>query len=200
MAPTSRTGNSNSSGFSLPKASAADLRGRQSVRATFRLSAEAIEALSIAAVHLGIKQKSLFDHLIEDIQALDAVAEELEAFRIETRRRVQKTYVLSRRTLQTLEQACRQFDTPRDMLVECSIQRLLPIIAREKRKHELRKKLTTDLQNLAREGRRILTIARDNLGPGDPFCERMQAVQTHLENARRDIDAFIEKGKMIENF
>lgn len=200
MTPNNRASDSNTSPFRLPKASAADLRGRQSVRATFRLSAESIEALSIAAVHLGIKQKSLFDHLIEDIQALDAVAEELEVFRIEARRRVQKTYVLSRRTLKTLEQACRQFDTPRDMLVECSIQRLLPIIAREKRKHELRKKLFTDLRHLAAEGRRILHTARDGLGPGDPFCDRMQGVQNILENAQRDIDAFIEKGKMIENF
>jgi len=200
MTSTTRTDSSSRSQFTLSKASAADLRGRQSVRATFRLSAEAIEALSIAAVHLGIKQKSLFDHLIEDIQALDAVAEELEVFRIEARRRVQKTYVLSRRTLQTLERACRQFDTPRDMLVECSIQRLLPIIAREKRKHELRKKLFADLQQLAAQGRRVLNTAREGLGPGDPFCDRMQGVQNLLENAQRDIDAFIEKGKMIENF
>jgi hypothetical protein len=200
MAPNSQNRNAVPSPFRLPKASATDLRGRQSVRATFRLSAEAIEALSIAAVHLGIKQKSLFDHLIEDIQALNAVAEELEDFRIEARRRVQKTYVLSRRTLQTLEQACQQFDTPRDMLVECSIQRLLPIIAREKRKHELRKTLLTELQQLAFQGQRILETARDGLGPGDPFCDRMQGVQNILDNARRDIELFIEKGKMIENF
>ncbi|MGB5985176.1 MAG: hypothetical protein WBG37_07710 [Desulfobacterales bacterium] len=200
MTADNRDGRSDASTFRLPGASAADLRGRQSVRATFRLSAEAIETLSIAAVHLGIKQKSLFDHLIEDIQALDAVAKELETFRIEAHRRVQKTYVLSRRTLQTLEQACRQFDTPRDMLVECSIQRLLPIIAREKRKHELRKKLFADLRHLTREGRRILTSARESLGPGDPFCDRMEGVQALLENAQRDMDAYIQKGKMIENF
>lgn len=184
----------------LPKTSATDLRGRQSVRATFRLSPEAIDALSIAAVHLGIKQKSLFDHLIEDIQALDAVAEKLDTFRIETRRRVQKTYVLSRRTLQTLEQACHHFDTPRDMLVECSIQRLLPIIAREKRKHELRKKLFADMQRLTAESQRILKTARDGLGDGDPLCDKMQSIQNLLENAQRDIGAYIQKGKMIENF
>ena len=46
---------------SLPQPSPDDLRGRQSVRATFRLSAKAIDAMSIVSVHLGIKQKSLFD-------------------------------------------------------------------------------------------------------------------------------------------
>ena len=50
----------------IPLPSPEDLRGRQSVRATFKLSSRAIDALSIVAAHLGIKQKSLFDHLIED--------------------------------------------------------------------------------------------------------------------------------------
>jgi len=50
-------------GLLLPEPTSAELRGRQSVRATFRLSERAIDALSIVSVHLGIKQKSLFDHL-----------------------------------------------------------------------------------------------------------------------------------------
>ena len=48
---------------SLPRTFTSDLRGRQSVRATFKLSEGCIEAISIVAAHLGIKQKSLFDHL-----------------------------------------------------------------------------------------------------------------------------------------
>ena len=63
----------------IPQPSPRDLRGRQSVRATFKLSAKAIEAMSIVSVHLGIKQKSLFDHLIEDAQSLKHIACELES-------------------------------------------------------------------------------------------------------------------------
>lgn len=51
-----------------------DLRGRQSVRATFKLSEKAIDALSIVAIHLGIKQKSLFDQLINDTSSLSLIA------------------------------------------------------------------------------------------------------------------------------
>jgi hypothetical protein len=40
----------------LPQPDTQDLRGRQSVRATWK--SRAIDALSIAAVHLGIKQKA----------------------------------------------------------------------------------------------------------------------------------------------
>ena len=61
----------------MSKASTLDLRGRQSVRATFRLSEECISAISILSTQLGIKQKSVFDHLMEDAQVLKNVAREL---------------------------------------------------------------------------------------------------------------------------
>ena len=51
-----------------------DLMGHQSVRATFRLSARFIEALSIVSSQLGLKHKSLFDHPLEDTESLMAIA------------------------------------------------------------------------------------------------------------------------------
>jgi len=102
--------------------------------------ARAIEALSIVAVHLGIKQKSLFDHLIEDVQTLNAIAKEIEAEEFRSLSRIQKTFVISRRTLVCLDEISRQFRAPRDALVEYSIQRLLPVIHREREKHRRRKK------------------------------------------------------------
>ena len=98
---------SNNSPFeeiTLPLPSPADLRGRQSVRATFKLSARAIDVLSIVATQLGIKQKSLFDHLIEDVQSLNVIANEIEDDMFNALERVQKTFVVSRRTLSSLEQ------------------------------------------------------------------------------------------------
>ena len=52
--------------ISLPRPTTLDLRGRQSVRATFRLSEACIDAISILSAQLGIKQKSIFDHLMEN--------------------------------------------------------------------------------------------------------------------------------------
>ena len=49
-----------------PQPTTLELRGRQSVRATFRLSEACIDAISILSAQLGIKQKSVFDHLMED--------------------------------------------------------------------------------------------------------------------------------------
>ena len=42
------------------------LKGKQSIRATFKLPPDIIRLLSIAASQLGIKQKTLFDQLVED--------------------------------------------------------------------------------------------------------------------------------------
>ena len=51
-----------------------DLRGKQSVRATFKLTKKAIDSLGVVALHMGIKQKSLFDHIIEDTSTLKELA------------------------------------------------------------------------------------------------------------------------------
>ena len=147
----------------LPLPSPEDLRGRQSVRATFKLSSRAIDALSIVAAHLGIKQKSLFDHLIEDVDALNYIAKEIEAEQFRTTRRVQKTYVISRRTLSYLEQISREFDAPRDALVEYSIQRLMPVINRERKKHHQRKQVLDAVNAHLEEGLRLLKKKKHSL-------------------------------------
>ena len=61
------------------------------MRATFRLSEDCIDAISILSAQLGIKQKSVFDHLMEDIQILKDMASELENTEFDRHQRVQKT-------------------------------------------------------------------------------------------------------------
>lgn len=76
---------------SLAFITSSGLRGKQSVRATFKLSATCIEAISIVAAQLGIKQKSLFDHLAQDSDSLNAIAREVQNARVKVENRVQKT-------------------------------------------------------------------------------------------------------------
>jgi len=184
----------------LPQPDTDDLRGRQSVRATFKLSPRAIEALSIVAVHLGIKQKSLFDHLIEDVQTLNTIAQELEADQFRTMGRVQKTFVISRRTLVSLDEISKESRAPRDALVEYSIQRLLPVIVREREKHRKRKKLRDDINQHLEEGLKLLEKSRSLLGEDDPVTARLEAALTYYETARASIAHFVERGEIIEEF
>ncbi len=186
--------------ISLPQPSSSELRGRQSVRATFRLSERAIEALSIVSYHLGIKQKSLFDHLLEDMEALNLIAERFKSEDFSQPNRMQKTYVLSRRTLRSLERVAKSFDTPRDALVEYSIQRLLPVIAKEREKQRLRQEVLSDMTQYLNEGEKVLREARELLGTEDPVYNRLETAFTALLNAHNDIRSFVEKGKVIEAF
>lgn len=184
----------------LPRPTPKDLRGRQSVRATFKLSAKAIETMSIVAVHLGIKQKSLFDHLIEDVQTLKLIAREIESERFSAISRIQKTFVISRKTLSSLDETSKRFNAPRDALVEYSIQRLLPVLAREREKHQRRKDILRDMNENMEHGLKILQKSRTLLGEEDPVFLRWESAIKTLVNTRRDIEAFIEKGKIIEDF
>ena len=184
----------------LPRPTPKDLRGRQSVRATFKLSAKAIETMSIVAVHLGIKQKSLFDHLIEDVQTLKLIAREIESERFSTISRIQKTFVISRKTLSSLDETSKRFNAPRDALVEYSIQRLLPVLAREREKHRRRKDILRDMNENMENGLKILQKSRTLLGEEDPVFLRWESAMKTVVNTRRDIAAFIEKGKIIEDF
>ncbi len=184
----------------LPQPSPHDLRGRQSVRATFKLSTRAIEAMSIVSVHLGIKQKSLFDHLIEDAQTLSHIAREIESEKFRTISRVQKTFVISRRTLSCLDEISKQFQAPRDALVEYSIQRLLPVIAQERERHRRRKEILNDMNEHLADGLKILQKSKSLLGEDDPVFIRLASAIKSMANAQSNVNAFIEKGDIIEEF
>lgn len=187
--------------ISVSKPSALDLRGRQSVRATFRLSEDCIDAISILSAQLGIKQKSVFDHLMEDVQVLKDMARELTKNEFDRHgNRIQKTFVISRRSLSFLDSISDEYDAPRDALVEYSVRRLLPIIAKERKRHEKRKELLAEISNHFAEGKNLLAKAEEMLGADDPTVNKLATAMTVYKNAFDDIANFIERGKIIEEF
>jgi uncharacterized protein (UPF0147 family) len=185
---------------SVFRTSALDLRGRQSVRATFRLSEDCIDAISILAVQLGIKQKSVFDHLMEDAQVLKNVARDLRNTEFDRQERIQKTFVISRRSLSFLDTISSKHNAPRDALVEYSIRRLLPIIASERKKHEKRKKLLAEIANHFAEGEKLFSKSKKMLGADDRIVSKLESAMTAYQNAFEDIANFIEKGRVLEKF
>jgi len=186
--------------FSLSRPSTMDLRGRQSVRATFRLSETCIDAISVLSAQLGIKQKSVFDHLLEDAQVLKNMARELANIELDRQERIQKTFVISRRSLSYLDSISNKYDAPRDALVEYSVRRLLPIIAKERKKHEKRKRLLAEISNHFQEGENLLSKANEMLGTDDPVVNKLETAMSVYKNAFNDIANFIDRGKIIEEF
>ena len=186
--------------ISISKTTTLDLRGRQSVRATFRLSEACIDAISILSAQLGIKQKSVFDHLMEDYQVLKSMARELEDIKFDRHERIQKTFVISRRSLSFLDMVSSKHNTPRDALVEYSVRRLLPIIASEREKHEKRKELMTAISSHFAKGEELLSKAEKMLGADDPIVNKLETAIAGYKNVLDGIVNFIEKGKIIEAF
>jgi len=184
----------------LPLPSSSDLRGKQSVRATFKLTGKAIDAISVVSAHLDIKQKSLFDHLIDDIRSLNVIASKINSDRFKRLNRIQKTYVISRRTLCCLEEVSKDFSAPRDALVEYSIQRLLPVIAEERGKHQRRKEILSEITDYLKQGEKILKRSKKFLGEDDPVYDKFSTSMTALHNGHHSIESFIEKGEIIERF
>jgi len=176
-----------------------DLRGRQSVRTTFKLSPRSIHALSILAAQLGIRQKSLFDYLVEDVQTLRAIAEGSGTAGT-AEPRVAKTYVISRRTLENLERISASYNTPRDVLVEVSIERILPLIRREREKHERRKQFLADLnEHLARDAE-MVRRAESELGRDDPVFQQLLAMLKAVDACCAAVEGCVDRGRRMEDF
>lgn len=178
----------------------ADLKGRQSVRTTFKLPTRCIDALSLLAGQLGIKQKSIFDHLVDDTQTLQALAREIERQETSHENRVAKTYVISRKTLENLEQVSRRFQAPRDALVEFSIERIMPLLQKEKQKHENRKTLAPKLNAFLKNGRELLEQADTVLDRDDPVFEKIIQMVGAVQSGCDEVGHIIEKGKKLEDF
>lgn len=178
----------------------ADLKGRQSVRTTFKLSPRCIDALSLLAGQLGIKQKSIVDHLVDDTQALHALARDAVQSDGTTDDRVAKTYVISRRTLESLERVSKRFQTPRDTLVESSIERIMPLLREEKRKHEQRKQLQDRLQLLLHASQELLEQADAVLDADDPVVDHVVLMARTVQNGCREVGQIIERGRRLEDF
>ena len=195
-------GNEKLQGKKLSPTSAftSDLKSRQSVRATFRLTKACIEAIGILANQMGIKQKSLFDYLADDMDFLKSIARKIKHIKTEKPDRIQKTFVISRKSLSSLDEISNMFNASRDFLVECSIQRLLPIISRERTKHEIRKEFLIRIKKHFQQGEKMLNDIRKQLGDDDPIINKFDMVMSSYETVKDNMESFIDRSKDIETF
>ncbi len=178
--------------------SEARLRGRQSVRTTFRLPVHLIELLGIIAGQFGVKQKSLFDQMIEDDAALDEIADWVSSYPPENIERRPKTYVLSKHSLVALERLAAERRISRDVLVEISIRRFLPLLIAEREKHFKRAKILGDMKEYLQQGQQLLVQTSDFLGKDDPVYEMVNRMVRLVEAKVFELTGIIEKGKALE--
>ncbi len=177
-----------------------DLRGRQSVRATFKLSQKAIDAIGLVSIHMGIKQKSLFDHIIEDVDALENLAQTIRLRQFEKIPRRQKTFVMSRRTIDALRTISQTYDMPRDALVEYAVKKLESVIHSEKIRHAERKKLAAEVMAHFEKGELVYRSVVKTLGKDDPFCRHLAKAVHAARKTAEDLHEFLKKSQVLEDF
>jgi len=177
-----------------------ELRKKQSVRATFKLPREAIELLGIIAGQLGIKQKSLLDKLVEDPTLLDRLAREAAMMPEDSTPRRQKTFVLSRSSLRSINAHAKSQQISRDLLVELSIKRLLPIIETELEKHTRRKSIVKEMKEYLQRGENLREKTRRLLGEDDILCDLLEKQVALAQKDIQMVDAIIEKGMPMEDW
>jgi hypothetical protein len=175
--------------------SARELRGKQSVRATFRLPDEVIELLKTAAEHLGVKQKSLLDQLVDDRDVLSKVAAECRRLDRNGVTRRQKTFVLSRKALAMLDEISTSHNIARDLLLELSVGRLAPFVLAEQEKQRNREALTLDVDRFAKSGRKLLNKAETLLERDDLLRLKIEKMIGHAEKSIGDMASFFPAKK-----
>ena len=113
--------------------------------------------------------------MVENKDIIDQIAYEAKQYEPETKQRRQKTFVLSRNCLSTLDAFAREYKLPRDVLVELSIRQLDPVIAQEKQRHENRKILLAQMQDFRQLGSRFLNQARGIAGRDDETVQKLES-------------------------
>jgi hypothetical protein len=176
-----------------------DLIGRQSVRATFKLPQEVINLLTVIAAQLGIKKKSLFDQLLENTTALEEIAREIPDSEFHETGKCQKTFVISRNSLESINRISEQQDVSRDFLVEMSIRRLLPVIKSELAKHKNRKELQKEMVAYLRQGKRLLQKSADLLGKEDQLYTMLEEQISMAQKNLSAVNSLIKKGMLMED-
>ena len=177
-----------------------DLKKKQSVRATFELPRQTISLLSMVARQLGVKQKSLFDQLIDNPAVLTQVIQDSREFAEDQKDRQQKTFVISRDSLTSINMIAKQEKISRDLLVEISISRLLPIIDKELERHKKRKKIVADMKKHQLQGEKILSRAEKLLGSDDLLSEILEKQVQLVQKDISEIEALIEQGAAMERW
>lgn len=168
------------------------LLGKQSVRATFRLSDQMIDLLKVAAAHLEVKQKSLIDELVQNRETLDRVASESQAKQQKEDERRQKTFVLSRNALELLDDISDKYNLSRDYLVELCIGRLIPVVDAEQEKHKKRRQLIKDVDRYLEEGKKLQKKADTMLDRDDQFRVKFEKIVNYTERNVGELRKFVK--------
>ena len=114
--------------------------------------------------------------------------------------RRQKTFVISRSSLRSINDLAKKENISRDTLVEISIKRLLPIIETELEKHIIRKTILKEMNNYLKLTEKLLQKTQKLLGKNDVLYDMLEKQVSLAEKNIMAVDSIIEKGMPMEDW
>ncbi|MFT5700387.1 MAG: hypothetical protein ACI8ZB_003261 [Desulforhopalus sp.] len=176
----------------LLQVDADELQKRQSVRTTFKLPEKTINLLKLSAKHLGIKQKTLLDQLIEDETVLDILAKEAQTHRRNDDDCRPKTFVLSRKALDLIDVMLDRYDIARDILVELSITRLVSYIQLLSEQHDQRRSLLKEMDKYQKLLEELSNKANATFKEEDPFLMKLSRLTQTTQKSVGEIRKIVK--------
>lgn len=164
---------------------AVELRNKQSVRTTFKLREKTINLLKVSAKLLGIKQKTLLDQLLEDERAVGLLAEDAATYYRNENDCRPKSFVLSKKALDKIENASSCYDVPRNFIVELSVSRLASHIDSLAETHQKRRSLLKEIDGCKGQFDHLFEKSGAMLQEGDAFLIQVESLTTRM---KRQID------------
>jgi hypothetical protein len=131
---------------------------------------------------------------------LNRLAEEADKESENSESRYPKTFVISRSTLQSINEVAKQQNIPRDILVEFSIRRLVPVIETELEKHTQRKKIFEEMEDYLIQGEKLCKHAKETLGENDELYSMIEKQVMLTRKYITKSKTIIERGSPMEDW
>ncbi|MBT8353459.1 MAG: hypothetical protein KJO60_02990 [Desulfofustis sp.] len=172
---------------------AAELKSKQSVRATFKLHEKTISLLKLSARHLKIKQKTLLDQLLEDESVLELLAEDAMTYSRDENECQFKTFVLGKMSLETLDDICSRHGVPRNFIVELSVTRLASYIDSLAETHQKRRSLLKKIDSCKGQLDNLLEEASTLLQEEDSFLIKLETLTARMARQIQELSKTVKE-------
>ena len=139
----------------------------------------------------------MFDYLLEDSDSLIAIARSNPRKNIEKKSRIQKTFVISKKSLSSLENLLSKVDASRNDLVEYAIQRLLSILLKERSQQKNREMALAQIAQHFEQSQELMHEIAKSIGNDDPLYEYFWEVIEAYRNAFDKMEKLVQQGKRI---
>jgi hypothetical protein len=131
---------------------------------------------------------------------LHAIAESRPPDTTVREQRIQKTFVVSQRSLTALDTVAKRSAATRNDLIERSIQRLLPILEKERIRQQQRTEALSLIAAHFSQGKALVDNVRALVGDDDSIYRSLANVMEAYAKAVAKVQSRVDRGKRVCEF